>query len=316
MVTIYKPMVPTLVEQIPTGNEWVYEVKFDGYRCLLYWSGEQVHMMSRNLHRLDHLFPEVIQSLSSLQGSHTKLMPMMLDGELCILDSADKANFEEIQIRGRLKNELKIEQASKQTPAQFLAFDVLMIAGVDMKNKPLEERKQHLEQLFSQLNHKRFPALQFIESETNHSSIWNRVKKADGEGIIAKKKTSLWLPGTRTKEWVKIKNWKAAVFILTAYDKINGYFHVSLLHNNELVPLGPFLHGLNDTEKTALIEIIKKNKESESKELIMIKPSICVELQFLELYKQKLRQPRFLRFRFDVNWEDCTWESVQKNELN
>jgi ATP-dependent DNA ligase len=88
---------------------------------------------------------------------------------------------------------------------------------------------------------------------------------------------------------------------------------VGVVKENIISFIGLFAHGITGQEKEALIQIVKNNKSSQQGSFIAIDPSICVELSYLELYKEQLRQPRFLRFRFDVNWEDCTWQSLQKN---
>ncbi|WP_312889154.1 non-homologous end-joining DNA ligase [Desertibacillus haloalkaliphilus] len=323
MIKQLKPMLPSLTQTIPQGERWVYELKYDGFRTIIYFSEQELHILSRNQKSLNHIFPEVTTALLSYKEKLRSLLPVVIDGEIGILDSKYKANFERIQQRGRVKQQQVIAEASKKHPACLLAFDLLASQGeVLTSTHRYLERKQRLASLFQKLQ---FPTevevesrrtLQFVPYETNKDRIWRTVTTHNGEGIIAKQTDSFWHSGVRTKQWLKIKNYKFGVFILSGYDKSNGYFHVSIIKNGTFTPIGVFSHGLSQEENYALTEIIKKNKSQESKQRIEVEPSICVELQFLEIYKQQLREPRFVQFRFDQQWEDCTWENLQKHIQN
>ncbi|WP_257349202.1 RNA ligase family protein [Pseudalkalibacillus decolorationis] len=316
-----KPMLPTLVSSIPEGDEWNYEVKFDGFRALLHIDQEQILFHSRNLHSFYDTFPEVIQRAKQLQQQYSDTLPLILDGELCMLESKWKADFSKIQKRGRLQRIEKIKQAQKQSPATYLVFDQLMLSGGSKSQIPFHIRKQTMSNLMQSLE---IPdvsisnpsTIQWIEAEAEGISLFEKVRKERGEGIIAKRLNSFWNPGKRTRDWLKIKVGLRGVFIISGYDLKNGFVHVVLHDHGSFVSLGLFSHGLEGSEREALIQIVKANQIEQTGSLIRVSPGICVELEFLEIYDQQLRQPRFIQFRLDVHWEDCTWEALQKQMDN
>jgi bifunctional non-homologous end joining protein LigD len=109
-----------------------------------------------------------------------------------------------------------------------------------------------------------------------------------------------------------VKNWKEGSFFVTAYEKKNGFFHVGVLREGEIFSIGLVSHGFSSEEREALIQVIKANQSNETSEFVYVEPSICVDLLFLELYKEQIRQPSFKRFRFDLRSDECTWEKLQQ----
>lgn len=316
-----RPMLPTLVYEIPSGEQWLYEIKFDGYRTILHWNCEKILLQSRNLNSLGAQFPEVINGLLALKNQFIDFFPLVFDCELCVLKSNYKADFEVIQGRGRLQSSAKIEAAGQQFPAKLCVFDILQLKGKSLHTLPFSDRKKQLKMVLDSAGipsiveaDSSFPLLG-ISEENDPVKLWQIVKEADSEGIIAKKSKSVWQSG-RTKDWLKIKNNKLGLFIITGFDPANGFFHVSVLRDKVLYPIGVFSHGLEGDERDAIIQIMHKNKNEIVNGIILVEPRICVELEYLELYKEQLRQPRFVRFRFDQTWEDATWEALQINKGN
>jgi DNA ligase D len=317
MAKFLKPMLPSAVSSLPEGHDWIYEIKYDGYRCCLYWGEDEIHMTSRRGHDLIHPFPEVKDFLKKLSIYLKPELPIMLDGELCILQNSKKADFEKIQARGRMKNGDRILQNAEETPATFLAFDCLMVRGLHILQQPLNIRKEMLQSLLKAVNIAEaiLPArpLNGITFIKDREIAQDTVTKADGEGIVAKQLASRWQAGLRTTQWVKWKNVKKACFIVTAYDENNGFFHVGAIKNGKIHPAGLFSNGLSPEEREALVQIMKNNASHKKGSLTLVEPFLCVELEFLELYKNQIRHPRFSGFLFNMSWEDCTWENVIKN---
>jgi DNA ligase D-like protein (predicted ligase) len=313
-----KPMLPSLSDKLPVGEDWVYEVKYDGFRCLLYWDHSKIIMTSRNGHHLHTIFPEIPNFLKSFENKLNHLFPLLLDGELCILENPFKANFEQIQKRGRLKQSERVKQAVKLYPSSFCAFDLLAVEGQYIYHEHFLKRKERLSSFMEALEidtQKVIPSsfLNYVPFTDDIEYIEQTVRNNKSEGIVAKKLKSKWSSGTRTNHWIKVKNLKYSTLILTGYDTENGFFHVGVIKDDLIMFVGLFSHGISPEEKEALIQIVKKNQNGRSGSIILIEPSLCVELSFLEVYKDQLRQPRFVRFRFDADWEDCTWENLQKN---
>ncbi|WP_102346512.1 non-homologous end-joining DNA ligase [Bacillus sp. Marseille-P3661] len=318
MIKRYKPMVPTLVEQTPKGLDWVYEVKYDGFRCLLYIEQSGISLISRNLNNLSDSFPDVIAIIEKYIPVFSKYLPIVLDGELVILDSIYRANFEKIQLRGRTKNSTKIKQLAEQFPASYCGFDLLVLNGKEIVSESYLLRKQKLAQLFNELDDLyklTNTRLYYVTSTNDIDNLWRNISEENGEGVIAKRQNSNWQEGVRTTNWLKIKNWKVATFIILSVDKKNGYFNVGLIKGDAVQFVGLFSHGLSSDERQALFEIVRNNAIKEDKQYIYINPSICVDLQFLDWYNGELRQPRFSKFRLDKKWEECTWEEALKQSM-
>jgi bifunctional non-homologous end joining protein LigD len=317
-MNIPKPMLPTLSFNFPKGENWVFEIKYDGFRAILYIDHHSHSFISRNGLSLQEQFPEVEKALPLIRKLWKDELPIMLDGELCILDSPFKANFEEIQLRGRLKTKGKILEKIKQKKAHYCVFDLILHKNDWINDLPFANRKKHLLSMFE---HEGFSPnvdahspvfLQYVSYFSDPNEVWKIVKRFDAEGIIAKQLTSKWEQGKRTSQWYKIKNWKKSVFFIISYEKKNGYFHLGVRRNQTIFSVGLVSHGFSSEEREALLQVIKANKTNETTESIYVDPGICVEVSFLELYKDQLRQPNFNQFRFDMNWEDCTWELLQQ----
>ncbi len=309
-------MLPTLHTEIPTGPDWVYETKYDGFRSILMISNSSIDLMSRNEKTLNNQFPEIIAEIENMYDILKPYLPLTLDGEIVYLTSPHFSDFEQLQIRGRLKNRDKISKEAGKHPCRFLAFDLLKISGKHLIVEPLDKRKEELQKLFKSLGYERIvnPSapnlLQYVPYTSEYSRLWNEMRLEDGEGLIAKHLKSKWESGLRTQQWLKIKNYKYAHFFITGYDKENGYFHVGVFQGRNIIQVGVFSHGISSNEREALLKILRDNKKAETATFIEMAPAIVVEIQFLSLYKNQLREPSFFTFRFDLHIEDCTWDML------
>jgi bifunctional non-homologous end joining protein LigD len=308
-----KPMLPTLTTALPTSSHWFYEIKYDGFRCQLHWDSIQkkLQLYSRNGNDLLGFFPEM-HELAKVFHEHYNVHSFVLDGELCCLEENGQVNFETIQFRGKLKNCSKQQQAAKNYPATFLAFDFIQFDNGFLSDNPYVTRK---ERLLSQFKNVEDYCRNFkvVTQATNYEELWKTVLQDNHEGVIAKHENSKWQQGTRTNQWLKIKNYKQINVIVTGYDRSNGYFIASVYKNNELIKVGTFIHGMTAKEQHALRTIIEKNATKKTNTLVIIKPSIVVLIKIIGLYKGTLREPRFVSFELSQGVEDCTWEQLINN---
>ncbi|WP_083270845.1 non-homologous end-joining DNA ligase [Bacillus marinisedimentorum] len=310
-----KPMLPTLAEKLPRGNEWVYECKYDGYRCLVYWDKNGLELFSRNGNALTAKFPEIAELLISRSALAEPALPVWLDGEICILASKFKAVFSEIQTRGRLSNKETIRRGAAGQPAVLAIFDIMSSAGTLLHDRTYTERRRYLRKFmemscFPEEVTGESPSVCLVQSYGSGTELKNLIEAEKGEGIVAKRKTSRWVEGKRSADWVKWKNWRTALFFVAGKDKRTGYFYAGLHKKGEIKIAGKFSAGLSSDERSALSGIIHSNIEKETKTAIWVKPAICIDLQYLEWAQSALRQPRFVRFRFDASWEECEWETI------
>ena len=235
-----KPMLMTSANELPVGDEWIYEVKYDGFRCILFWDEKTPTLISRNGNDLTYLFPEVIQFCASIYDQVAPFLPLTTDGELVYLVNRFKSDFSIVQSRGRMRNEKVISKHVETYPCSYIMFDLLRIKGTDLTNLPLSSRIAELHKLF-QSNGK----IQVIDVYDDADTLWNKVLENNAEGGIAKRKTSHWTSGQRTNQWLKIKNWRYVTVILTKYNQGNGFFHGSVYIAESLVEVTVFRHGFN-----------------------------------------------------------------------
>jgi bifunctional non-homologous end joining protein LigD len=316
-----KPMLPTLTFVRPKGKDWRYEVKFDGFRAFLEW-GKEIKLTSRNEKALLELFPEIREFLRENEKRFEPFLPLVFDSELVDLESPYSADFGAIQIRGRMRSKERIKEKAKNHPCRLMIFDVLKLNDKDLTKKTYQERRKMLKKLFTDIKLPSFPdpsspmLLQLVPSEVDFEKLWDNIQLNDGEGIVAKHLTSLWEEGKRTEKWVKFKNWKYVPCFITAYEKTNGYFYVSVYKEQELYPIGSVLFGFQPDEKAALFQTIKENHSHEDKQYIFVDPAICLEVKYLEIYDYQMREPHFHQFRFDLKPEECTFEKFAHQQKN
>jgi bifunctional non-homologous end joining protein LigD len=125
------PMNPLQVRELPVGN-WIYELKFDGYRALAFKADKEVRLVSRNRTVFNNDYPQLIDSLTLLTARAATI-----DGEIAALDQNGKSSFQLLQSYGK----------TKQTPLVYYAFDLLVLDGTDLRSRPLTERRELLANL-------------------------------------------------------------------------------------------------------------------------------------------------------------------------
>lgn len=315
-----KPMLPSLAFEIPKGKDWLYEIKYDGFRAILHWEKE-ISLTSRNGKPLLPLVPEIRSFLEKNEENFRPFLPLIFDGELVALENIAKANFSAIQVRGRMRSENRILEKAKTNPCHLLIFDAIVIKGKSLHHEDYLNRKKQLTALFTKCMLPLEPdpssvPVQLIPFFHSFDDIWNKVVLYDGEGVVAKHATSKWMEGKRTNLWIKYKNWKYVICFITAFEKSNGYFYVGVYNKEEISSIGQFLFGLKRDEKSALLHAIKQNKSSEDWNFIYIEPSICVELKYLELYEGQMREPHFHQFKLDYNPKECTIKQFVEQQKN
>lgn len=318
-----KPMLLTDVPDIPLGDDWLYEAKYDGYRCILVWDkGKNIpELKSRNGNVLNEKFPEIIRFCKSIYAEIEPYLPLIFDGEIVYLINHFQSKFSFVQKRGKMTNQKNIESNAKTFPCHYIVFDLLKLKGKDKGNSRLTTRKQLLSDLFERLNlldtvqYNDPKRLQAIDVFEDPHLIWQKVTSHNGEGIIAKKRSSKWLENTRTKSWQKIKNWKHVNVILTKFDQLNGFFNGAIYQEDMLMEVVSFKHGLSEEESKTLIAFFKSKGTVKEKSIFEIPPSICVTVACIDFDGSKLREPRFHSFQHHLDVTECNWQQMQR-QLN
>lgn len=190
-------MAARVVDTLPEGDEWIYEVKFDGYRALLLKNGDHVQIRSRNDNDLTSTYPSVAASGRRLRADRA-----VLDGEIVAVDANGRPSFQALQHRA----------AHPGHSIVFFAFDLLHLAGEDLTGTALQERRARLPAVLKDSG-----VLLSIELPGTAAQVIAAVQGLGLEGVIAKRKTSPYTPGERNTAWVKLKLDRQQEFVVGGY---------------------------------------------------------------------------------------------------
>ncbi|PYJ64892.1 MAG: ATP-dependent DNA ligase, partial [Verrucomicrobia bacterium] len=166
------PMEARSVDEIPTGEGWQYEPKWDGFRCIAFRDGEQIHLQSKAGQPLARYFPDIVHAIARLPAPQ-----FVLDGEL-VVPVSGALSFDELQLRLHPAAS-RVQKLAKSHPAMFIVFDLLAENGQSYLNRPLRDRRRLLEK-FARLNFRSAKALRLSPATTDHRTASDWFKKAGG----------------------------------------------------------------------------------------------------------------------------------------
>ncbi len=306
-----EPMKAKLVENPPTGKEWLYELKWDGYRALAIKNGGEIDFISRTNKTMTDSFPEIREALSALPDDR-----LVIDGEICALDTEGRPRFQLLQNRGL---------PGSRPALYYYAFDLLHRDGKDLRGVPLVKRKSLLEKVLAGAPEAvRFSATLNADVDT----VLAEVRKRGLEGLIGKQKQSRYEAGKRSGAWVKIKVSTEQEFVIGGFTKPEGtrkYFGAILVgyyeegrlrfagkagtgFNQESLKR---LHGMFVKLKTSgcpFADLPKKSggrwgqsmTPAEMRLCTFLKPELVCQIKFAEWTEDAiLRQPVYIGLRED-----------------
>ncbi len=306
-------MLAKLVQEIPEGDGWLYEMKYDGYRIIAFVEGNHARLITRNGNDYSHRFKEVTNSLIHL----AKGRAMVLDGEVAVTDATGKTDFQALQ------NYMKNPNGQKLV---YIVFDILSLDGVDLREQPLIERKSVLEELMKGTSGNLYYG-RYVRG--NGKECFQAAQEADMEGIVGKKETSVY-SGTRNGDWIKLKCDKRQEFVIGGYTltdkKTNGISALLLgtYENRELIYAGRTGTGLSEREmknqEEKFINLIRQQspfliapKARNSERITWLEPELVAEVKFAEWTKDNhLRQASFKGLRTDKNPREVKREAVDQ----
>ncbi|UYQ73886.1 DNA ligase D [Pelagibacterium flavum] len=310
-----EPQLATLVDSVPTGNDWLFEMKYDGYRCVAAVSGENVRLYTRNGLDWTDKFASLVAPMSMLTKSSA-----LLDGEICAFDESGKTSFSTLKSR-----------LSEGGPLVYFAFDLLEIDGKSLRSKPLSERKAALEDLLGRRT--RHDPIQFSPDIAGKGEeVFSAICEAGHEGIIAKRETAPYRSG-RGKSWLKVKCTLRQEFVIVGWspsEKRRGVFASLLLATQEdgkLVYRGRVGTGFSDDLRSNLQAMLEKDARKTAplsgvpREMARgahwVSPRHLAEIAYTELTPDGvLRHPSFLGLREDKLAKDISLEQPAKAKGN
>jgi len=196
-----KPMLASPFEKAFNRKNWVFEIKWDGVRAIVFKNKKNIKIQSRNGNDITDKYPEI---LNDLKLSLKECESVVVDGEIVVLNQEGVPDFHAHQHRMHVQNSSEIMALSVETPATYYIFDVLYKDGKDVKSLSYIERRRTLSSMV-RIN-KSIRISDYIEEKG--VQVFENSKKLSLEGIVAKHKKSLYTEGIRSKDWLKIKNTK------------------------------------------------------------------------------------------------------------
>ncbi|RBP41379.1 bifunctional non-homologous end joining protein LigD [Roseimicrobium gellanilyticum] len=318
-----EPMKARIEDKVPPGD-WIYEIKFDGFRAVTYKKGKAVHLLSRTNHDLAAKFPDVVEAMEGIDAQNA-----IVDGEIVALDKAGRSSFQLLQA---------YELGQERPPLCYYVFDILALNGKSTRDLPLEERREKLKAILPEFSDIiRFSASIGTEAE-------KLLKKAGAlglEGLIGKRKGSRYEVGQRSGAWIKLKIVREQEFVIGGYTPPGGTRQhigallVGVYQKGKLVYSGKVGTGytgavLKDlharfkkvTAKTCPFTDLPEEREgrygqgitaSVMKKCHWVKPVLVCQVKFSEWTRDnRLRQPVYLGLREDKKAKDVIRESASK----
>lgn len=272
LFTPIRPMLVATGEEIINTEDWLYQVKWDGWRVLIHKAGDRIEAFTREGNNITAKFPELEEVRHSITADTA-----IIDTEGVVLRHGVSV-FEDFSYRGILTNKEKIKQATITHPATFVAFDILA-TDKNLLQYPLYERKEQLASIITPAN-----SLQVTPSvEGNGSHIFEVTKEKGMEGIVGKKRDSIYQVNHRSKSWLKYKHFKIIETVILAY-KENPFSILvgTKLENGKYKRLAKVEFGFKPEEKMALRHIAKGIITKVERDLIWVEPRIYCKIQYLE----------------------------------
>jgi bifunctional non-homologous end joining protein LigD len=307
----YRPMLATLAKEVPSGEGWVFEVKWDGYRAVAYLRGGECELRSRTDNDLTARFPTVVRAL---EGA-VRTPDCVLDGEVVAIGDDGRATFSAMQ------------RGATGTTYVYVAFDVLELEGEPLLELPLDERRRRLGGL---IDRKR-GGVQVSDTFADGDALYRAAQEQGFEGIMAKREACPYREGRRTREWLKIKTHGRQEFVIAGWTKGQGRRSgrfgslVLAVHDEatgELRWVGNVGTGFTDGEIGRLVERLGPLERPDSAfpeppkmprvrkgDVTWVEPELVAEVEFVEwTHDGHLRAPSYQGLREDKAAEDVVPE--------
>ncbi|HZR66809.1 MAG TPA: non-homologous end-joining DNA ligase [Terriglobales bacterium] len=312
------PMLASIAEHPFDDPNWLFEIKWDGYRVVSFIEDGNVRLVSRNHNDLGPRYPE----LRNLPGM-VKAKSAILDGEVVVLDEQGRPSFSLMQQRTGIRAHGRQAAARPDLPILYYVFDLIYLDGYDLRRVPLDNRKRILQKILPQEG-----IVRYSDHHAGKGTALFQVAKQKGlEGIVAKKCNSCY-EERRTRDWLKIKITQTVDCVIGGYTDPEGarqYFGslVLGLYNDkkQLIHIGHAGTGFNHGTLKQIYELLKEIESKKSpftgpvdaKNVHWVDPVRVAEVKFGEWTHEtdegglKLRAPVFLGMREDKTPEECTF---------
>jgi bifunctional non-homologous end joining protein LigD len=296
-------MLATAGSVLPSGPDWAYEFKWDGVRALVSVTAGAVQITSRLGNDVTVAYPE-------LAGLGAGIEDALVDGEIVAFDEG-RPSFGRLQLRMHVRVARQAAQLANDVPVSFIAFDLLRLYGVDLTARPFAERRATLERLATD-----YPQWTVSPSFDDGRATEQAAQAHGLEGVVAKRVTSHYRPGTRTAEWVKVKFRQGGEFVVVGWESdaldasatlsslLLGYYDGDMLRFAGKVGSG--LSGRHVAELSRRLRarpgtaLADAPQPSPGRAVTWVEPEVVVEVTYSHWADDgRLRHPVFVGVRDD-----------------
>ncbi len=317
-------------DEIPTGDDWHYEPKWDGFRCIAFRDGDEVYLQSKSGQPLARYFPDIVEALEKLPEKH-----FVLDGELAI-PVKGSLSFDELQLRLH-PAAARVAKLAKANPAILIVFDLLAQGRQSLLKKALRDRRELLEK-FTRTNFKASDAVRLSPATTNlkQAKKWFQKTGGDLDGVIAKRIDMPYVSGERTAV-VKIKQIRTADCVVGGFRyassaKILGSLLLGLYADDRLLHHVGFTSAFKTEERRALTKQFEAMRKppgftgnapggpsrwstERSGEWEPVASKVVVEVAYDHFTGGRFRHgTKIVRWRKDKSPRQCTMDQVEGHE--
>jgi bifunctional non-homologous end joining protein LigD len=302
-----EPMLAQTSPKPPQSKDFIYEVKWDGIRALIFLDEGQIRIHGRKGLDLTKQFPELLIPEQALRATCG-----VFDGEIVCLDAAGKPDFATVIHRMQQTADGAIERAKVRHPATCYLFDCLYLDGRPIINEPLMRRREWLQDSI-----RKGASYRVSEAVEDGEAFFEAVKQLGLEGMMAKQRGSPYMPGKRSESWLKIKVRQTAECIIIGYTRGTGdreptfgALHLGQVIGGQLTYVGKVGTGFDERLLKSLDGEIKKltpvkkpvkQKVLDDSQSIWVESKIMCEVQFMSMTKDgMMREPVFMRLRPDL----------------
>jgi bifunctional non-homologous end joining protein LigD len=309
-----KPMLATLSKALPHDEDlWTFEFKWDGIRAIAFWDGSRLKFETRNLRDVTVSWPE-LEALGPALGTR----PIILDGEIAALDDNGLPSFQRLQERMHVASRELAARKAANVPASYLVFDVLFLDGHDLMPLPWTERRQVLDAL--QLAGPSWATTPSLPGAG--TALLETVKQRGMEGVVCKRLDSVYVPGARSKSWLKVKLQQSDEFVVGGWlpgegrrtDRIGSLLLGVPDGSGGLDYVGNVGTGFTDKELARLAarlgSIVRETSPFTGggvpkRASVFVEPELVVEVEYTERTDEGiLRHPSYKGVRIDKGVND------------
>ena len=322
MPTVIHPMLAITTDKAFDNPDWVFEIKWDGYRAVAFIEDGRVRLVSRNQNDLTPQFPELGTLPKFITGERA-----ILDGEIVALDEEGRPSFSLMQQRTGFQPGKRRLPGRQGVPVVYYAFDLLYLDGLDLRQVPLERRKQLLK------DHVEAGGVIHYSDHYPEKGLdlFQAAKQRGLEGIVAKRRDSTYQE-KRSSDWQKIKITQRQECVIGGYTDPEGsreYFGALVLglydQKKRLIHVGQAGTGFDRNMLKELFTRLEPLKTKENpfygeigglRKVQFVRPEIVAEIKFSEWTHEtaeggmKLRAPVFMGLRFDKSPDECSLEEA------